>query len=43
MKYVQCIDDKMMKCLRDNNVKLQQQQEDTYGVISTPIQETDEQ
>ena len=44
MKYVQCIDDKMMKCLRDNNVKLQQQQqEDSYGVISTPIQETDEQ
>ena len=37
MKCVQCITDKM-KCLRDNNANLQQQQEDTYGVISTPIQ-----
>ena len=42
MKCVQCIANKMMKCLRDNNANLQQE-EDTYGIISTPIQETDEQ
>ena len=35
----------MMKYLRDDNETLQQQQEeeDTYGVVSTPIQATDEQ
>ena len=38
MKCIQCIADKMMKYY---NANLQQQQEeDTYGVISTPIQET---
>ena len=42
MKCVQCIADKMMKYLRDNNANMQQE-EDTYGIISTPIQETDEQ
>ena len=41
MKCIQCIADKMMRYLRDNNANLQE--EDTYGVVSTPIQETDEQ
>ena len=40
MKFVQCIADKMMKYLGDDNAYLQQQ-EDTYGVVSTPIQATD--
>ena len=42
MKCVQCVANKMMKCLRDNNANLQQE-EDTFGIIATPIQETDEQ
>ena len=44
MKCVQCIIDKM-KCLRDNNANLhqQQQEEDTYGVVATPIDATDDQ
>ena len=42
MKCIQCIANKMIKCLRVNNANLLQE-EDMYGVISTPIQETDEQ
>ena len=42
MKRVQCIADKLMKYLRDNNTNMQQE-EDIYGVVSIPIQETDEQ
>ena len=44
MKCVQCIADKMMKYLRDINANLhqQQQEEDTFGVVATPIEATDQ-